>query len=406
MTIGTPYARNVAVLATCQALLFMANTVVFSVSALVGLQYAPSESLSTLALGFQFCGVMLATLPASFLMQRYGRRAGFIAGGAIGIAAGLLATYAIIHGSFRLFCAAGLLYGMFAACGQYYRFAAADVADAALGRPDAPLRGRAIGWVMAGGTVAAVAGPELAKATRELLPPFTFAGCFAAVVVLAALSAAVASRLRLPPPAARRQDAGGRPLALILRQPRAIVAVVGSIIAYLTMNLLMTATPLAMLACGHDFADSAFVIQWHVLGMFAPSFVTGQLVGRFGPVRVMAAGLALLLACIGINLTGITLAHFTLGLLLLGVGWNFLFVGGTTLLTTCHRADEKAKVQGANDFLIFASVAVSASSSGILHHALGWTVMNLIALPGLLLVAVLLLAAQQRGAAAGQPAGG
>jgi MFS family permease len=394
------------VLATCQALLFMANTVVFSVSALVGLQYAPSESLSTLALGFQFCGVMLATLPASFLMQRYGRRAGFIGGGAIGIAAGMLATYAIIHGSFWLFCAAGLLYGMFAACGQYYRFAAADVADAALGRPDAPLRGRAIGWVMAGGTVAAVAGPELAKATRELLPPFTFAGCFAAVVVLAALSAAVASQLRLPPPVARRQDAGGRPLALILRQPQAIVAVVGSIIAYLTMNLLMTSTPLAMLACGHDFADSAFVIQWHVLGMFAPSFVTGQLVGRFGPVRVMAAGLALLLACIGINLTGITVAHFTLGLLLLGVGWNFLFVGGTTLLTTCHRADEKAKVQGANDFLIFASVAVSASSSGILHHALGWTVMNLIALPGLLLVAVLLLAAQQRGAAAGQPAGG
>jgi MFS family permease len=406
MTARMPYARNVAVLATCQALLFMANTVVFSVSALVGLQYAPSESLSTLALGFQFCGVMLATLPASFLMQRYGRRAGFIGGGAIGMAAGLLATYAIIHGSFQLFCAAGLLYGMFAACGQYYRFAAADVADAALGRPDAPLRGRAIGWVMAGGTVAAVAGPELAKATRELLLPFTFAGCFAAVVVLAALSAAVASQLRLPPPAARRQDAGGRPLALILRQPRAIVAVVGSIIAYLTMNLLMTATPLAMLACGHDFADSAFVIQWHVLGMFAPSFVTGQLVGRFGPVRVMAAGLALLLACIGINLTGITLAHFTLGLLLLGVGWNFLFVGGTTLLTTCHRADEKAKVQGANDFLIFASVAVSASSSGILHHALGWTVMNLIALPGLLLVAVLLLAAQLRQAAAGQPAGG
>ncbi len=216
MTVGTPFARNVAVLATCQALLFMANTVVFSVSALVGLQYAPSESLSTLALGVQFCGMMLATLPASFLMQRYGRRAGFLGGAALGMGAGLLATYAIVHGSFWLFCAAGLLYGMFAACGQYYRFAAADVADAALGRANPALRGRAIGWVMAGGTVAAVAGPELAKASRDLLPPFTFAGCFAAIVVLAALSAAVASRLRLPP-ALRPQGSGGRPFTEILR---------------------------------------------------------------------------------------------------------------------------------------------------------------------------------------------
>jgi len=202
------FARNVALLATCQALFFMANTVVISTSALVGLQYAPSPSLSTLALGSQFLGTMLATLPASFLMQRFGRRAGLLGGAALGIAAGLLGWVAILRGDFWLFCLAGLVYGTFGAFGQYIRFAAADAADAATGRADPALRGRAIGWVMAGGTVAALLGPELANRTRELWAPVMFAGCFAAIACLAAAGLAAASLLRLPVPA--RTAAGGR----------------------------------------------------------------------------------------------------------------------------------------------------------------------------------------------------
>jgi MFS family permease len=386
------FARNVAVLATCQALFFMANTVVISTSALVGLQYAPNPSLSTLALGSQFLGTMLATLPASFLMQRFGRGTGLLVGAAFGIAAGLLGWVAIVRGDFWLFCVAGLVYGTFGAFGQYIRFAAADAADAASGRADPALRARAIGWVMAGGTVAAVLGPELANRTRELFAPVMFAGCFAAIACLAAAGLAVASLLRLPVPP-RGSAGGGRPIAEIARQPAAIVAFAAALVAYVTMNLLMTATPLAMIACGHGFADSAFVIQWHVLGMFAPSFVTGHLIARLGVGRVMGAGLVLLLACVAIDLAGVSVAHFAAALLLLGVGWNFLFVGATTLLTTCHTQAEKAKVQGLNDFLIFTTVGVSATLSGVLHELVGWQAMNLLVLPALGAVALLLVKA-------------
>src|SRR5689334_9392992 len=377
----------------------MANSVVVSTSALVGLQYAPSQNLSTLALGSQALGTMLTTLPASLLMQRFGRQAGLAGGACLGIVAGLLATAAILRGDFWLFCLAGLVYGAFAAFGQYYRFTAADAADAATGGGAAPtaLRGRAIGWVMAGGAVAALAGPELAKRTRDLLAPVPFAGCFAAIVVLAALSALALALLRLPSPApTAAQEEAARPVAEIIRQPRAVVAVLGSVVAYVIMNVLMTATPLAMIACGHDFADSAFVIQWHVLGMFAPSFVAGHLIARLGVTRVMAIGLGLLLACILTNLTGLSVAHFAAGLFLLGVGWNFLFVGGTPLLTTCHAPAEKAKVQGLNDLLIFATVTLSASLSGLLHHAIGWSAMNLAAIPALAVVGVLLLLGRRR----------
>ena len=396
---GAPsFARNVAVLAACQALFYMANSVVISTSALVGLQYAPSQSLSTLALGSQSLGTMLTTLPASLLMQRFGRKAGLAGGASLGIVAGLLATAAILRADFTLFCLAGLVYGAFAAFGQYYRFTAADAADAATAGDAAPtaLRGRAIGWVMAGGAVAALAGPELAKRTRDLLAPVPFAGCFAAIVVLAALSVLVLTLLRLPPAPAAEREEGARPVAEIMRQPRALVAVLGSVVAYVIMNVLMTATPLAMIACGHDFADSAFVIQWHVLGMFAPSFVAGHLIARLGVTRVMAIGLGLLLACILTNLTGLSVAHFAAGLFLLGVGWNFLFVGGTTLLTTCHAPAEKAKVQGLNDLLIFATVTLSASLSGVLHHAIGWSAMNLAAIPALAVVGALLFLGRRR----------
>lgn len=396
------YARNVTILASCQALFFMCNTIVISTTALVGLQYAPTPELSSLALGLQFFGTMLGTLPASFLMQRFGRRAGFQLGSLFGIAAGGLGWHAIMEGSFLLFCVAGLLYGVFGAFNQFLRFAAADAANASPVAEVTPARrrGQAIGWVMAGGTVAALLGPKLAQLTQDLFAPITFAGCFAAIAVLALLLGLGVSALdRLAPPSGARR-AGGRPLSAIARQPAAITAFLAALVAYVTMNLLMTATPLAMMACGFDFADSAMVIQWHVLGMFAPSFVTGHLIARFGSTRMIGAGVLLMGACVGMSLAGIELVHFALGLLLLGVGWNFMFIGATTLLTSCHSEAEKAKVQGLNDFLVFTTVGISASASGALHHLIGWQALNLLVVPGLLIVGALVLFRSRPGAVA------
>jgi predicted MFS family arabinose efflux permease len=313
-----------------------------------------------------------------------------------GVAAGVLGWDAIMRGSFAAFCVAGLVYGVFGAFCQFYRFAAADAADAAdaghAGAENAAARrGRAIGWVMAGGTVAALLGPLLARGTQDLFAPVLFAGCFAAIAVLGGL---ICLALGFMDPLRPRHEVGadgGRPLAEIARQPAALTAFLTALVAYVTMNLLMTATPLAMLACGFGFAESATVIQWHVLGMFAPSFATGPLIARFGVTRVIAAGIALMGACVGVDLLGVEVVHFATGLLLLGVGWNFMFIGATTLLTGCHTEAEKAKVQGLNDFLVFTTVAVSASSAGALHHLLGWQAMNLLAVPGLVLAATLVL---------------
>jgi MFS family permease len=388
------YARNLAVLTTCQALFFIANTIVISVTALVGLQLAPTPALSSLALGLQFVGTMAGTLPASFLMQRSGRRVGFMLSGLFGVAAGVLGWDAIMRGSFAAFYLAGLVYGVFGAFCQFYRFAAADVADAShAGAEDAAARrGRAIGWVMAGGTVAALLGPLLAGWTRDLFAPVVFAGCFAAIAAVGGLIClALVFMDPLRPPRQGAAAGSGRTLAEIARQPAAVTAFLTALVAYVTMSLLMTATPLAMLSCGFGFAESATVIQWHVLGMFAPSFATGHLIARFGVVPVIAAGTALMGACVGVDLLGVEVFHFATGLLLLGVGWNFMFVGATTLLTGCHTEAEKAKVQGLNDFLVVGTVAVSASSAGALHHLVGWQAMNLLTVPGLALVAAILL---------------
>jgi len=374
-----PLLRNVSVLASVQAFFFMANTIVISTSPLVGLHLAPEPMWATLPLGCQFLGTMAATMPASLLMKQIGRRFGLLLGSLFGMAAGLIGAYAIIVASFALFILAAILYGVFGAFCQYYRFTAADAADAVADGTGQAYRGRAIGWVMAGGIVAAVVGPEIAKATRDLIAPFVFAGSYAAVASLAVLSSLVLLLLDLPRPTAEERRSGGRPLLEIVRQPTTLTA-------YLTMNLLMTATPLAMLACGHAFDQAAMVIQWHVFAMFAPSFVTGHLIGRFGEDRIIAAGAALMLACVVINLTGVEVVQFASALFVLGLGWNFMFIGGTTLLTRCHSAGEKAKVQGLNDLLLFTAVAASATSSGFLHDLVGWQVMNLLALPLVLVV--------------------
>lgn len=390
---GTGFVKNVGVLAFAQAAFFMANTVVISTAPFVGLHYAPSPWLATVPLGVQFLGTMSATLPASLLMQRVGRRPGLMLGMALGVLAGLMGAWAIVRASFVLFCLAGVLYGGFSAFAQYLRFTAADAADAAGFADRTAARGRAIAWVMGGGVVSAVLGPELADRTRELTAPILFAGSYLAIAGLAGLGLLAIAGLDLP-----RQQASAIPTAAerrrlseIARQPAAVTAFLAALVGYVTMNLLMTATPLAMLACGHGFTDTKHVIQWHVLGMFLPSFVTGRLIGRFGVDRVILAGVALNLVCVGIAVAGVEVANFIVALFLLGVGWNFMFVGGTTLLTTCHSAAEKAKVQGLNDLLVFTSVAASASLAGFVQSTLGWQTMNLLAIPPLLLIAVIVV---------------
>ncbi|HRY25487.1 MAG: MFS transporter [Geminicoccaceae bacterium] len=382
--------RNVSILATCQAFFFMANTIQITTSALVGLQIAPSPALATLPLAAQFVGNMLATMPASLLMARIGRRLGLLLGSLFGVLSGLLATWAVVQASYPLFMTAGLLYGVFGAFSQYFRFTAADAADASDARDKVAARARAIALVMAGGLVAAVLGPELAKATQDLLPPFVFAGCYLMIATVAFCCGVALAFLDLPHKVATTSDAPARPLLEIVRKPEAITAFAAALVAYVTMNMLMTATPLAMLACGYAFADSAMVIQWHVVGMFAPSFFSGSLIARFGAERIIAFGGLLMLACIGTNLAGIEVVNFVASLLLLGLGWNFMFIGGTTLLTQAYRPSEKAKVQGFNDLCLFSAVAASAAASGALHEWLGWQPMNIAALP--LLLAVILLA--------------
>jgi MFS family permease len=393
-------ARNVAILAACQAFFFMANTILITTSGLVGLSIAPNPAMATIPLASQFLGTMIATFPASLLMGRIGRRAGLALGGVFGVASGLLGFYAVLQASFGLFILAGLLYGVFAAFSQYYRFAAADAADQSSAPDKIGARARAIGFVMAGGLVAGFLGPELAKATQNLVPPFLFAGCYLAVAAVALFATVTLLFLDLPMVAAKASDAPARPLLLIIRQPVALTAFFSALVAYVTMNLLMTMTPLAMLACGFAFADSATVIQWHVVGMFAPSFFTGSLIARFGVERVIAAGGALMVGCIGINVAGIELANFLASLFLLGLGWNFMFIGGTTLLTRAHRPSEKAKVQGFNDLCLFTAVTMSAAASGALHEWVTWQPMNLMALPLVLAVIAMAMLRHRRVASA------
>lgn len=363
--------RNVFLLSGGQALALSGAILVMAVSALAGTVLAPRPWMATLPLAMQFVATMVATIPASLLMGRIGRRPGFILGQIIGVVGALVACGALLQGWFWGFVAGSILMGVHNSFWQYFRFAAADAADIAF-------RPRAIAYVMAGGVIAAVIGPELAKATRGLLDPVPFAGSYLAVAGLCLLSVVVLAFLRLPGPAPRAEgpSASGRPLPEIMRQPRFIVAALAAMIGYGVMNLVMVATPLAMAACSFDFADSAFVIQWHVVGMFLPSFFTGSLIKRFGVLRIILAGALLNAAAMATNLAGQELAHFWLGLVFLGLGWNFMFIGGTTLLTETYRPEERSKAQAANDFLVFTTTAATSFLSGVVHEAAGWTTIN------------------------------
>ena len=366
--------RNVVVLAICQGLMMIGATTMIAESALVGHMLASDKALATLPLAIMHLGIMATTFPASMFMARFGRRAGFSLGAAIGCGATALCAVAIVEESFWHFCLGTLFNGFYQGVGTFYRFAAADGADG-------PWRSRAISYVITGGIIAAVVGPELAKSTAELLAPHLFAGSFVALSLTAVVALALIQLLEIPPLRVAQSDAPARPLAAIARQPAFVVAVLASVVGYGVMNLVMTATPLAMIACAHRFDDAATVIQWHALGMFVPSFFTGNLIRRFGTARVMAAGAALLGACCAINLVGVAFMNFWVALVLLGLGWNFLFIGATTLLTETYRPVERAKVQALNDFLVFGTVSLTAFSSGALMAGAGWAAVNLLTVP-------------------------
>jgi len=317
---------------------------------------------------------MAAIVPASFLMARLGRRNGFTIGAAIGGTGAAVAVLAIFLASFPLFCLGTALLGSYSGFSAYYRFAAAETAP-----PE--FRGKAISLVMAGGVAAAIFGPEAAKWSRDLFAPVLFAGCYALIVIFCLASIVLLRFIVLPPAGAVSRSAPARPLRAIVGQPMFLMAASAGMIAYGMMSLVMTATPLAMLGCGLPFEDAAFVIQWHALGMYAPSFVTGHLIDRFGAPRVMLSGVVLLGLCTAIALSGVALPQFWLALVLLGIGWNFLFIGSTALLTGTYSPAERAKTQAANDFLIFGMVALSSFSSGVVLNFFGWNAVNLLILP-------------------------
>ena len=376
--------RNVILLALCQAFFMTSTSAIVTSAALIGHSLAEDKALATLPLAMQFIAVMAVTAPASLLMKRIGRRDGFTVGVCIGLAGAVLAIVAIGNSDFLLFCLACLLIGAFNAFGQYYRFAAADTAEHAF-------KSRAISLVMAGGVIASI-GPLLASFSKDLLPDDVFAGVYVMIAILYLASLATLRFVAIPRPGAEERSHGGRPLHRIMRQPLFITAVLGGMIGYMLMSLLMASTPLAMHGAGHGFFDTAQVIQWHVFAMFAPAFFTGHLIRRFGTPIVMAAGAILIAACVAINLGGFNLAYFWIGGIALGVGWCFLFVGATTLVTETYSPSEKAKTQAANDFLVFGSVACAALLSGILHEWIGWRAMNYAALPFVAIVLIALFA--------------
>lgn len=365
--------HNAFVYSVAQAINGSVPPICFSVGALSGYYLlGDDKSLATVPVTGYTVGIALGSYPAAMLMRRVGRRLGFICGSIIAIVAGFFAAFAILDGSFLLFTAAMSMAGVAGAFVQQYRFAAADT-----GSTDE--RARAISWVLAGGVVAAVVGPQTVIHTHDLLDPIPFAGSFLAMSGLAAIGLVVLLFLRGEarfPPLVHTAGSGGRPFGEIARQPRFIVAVVCGMGSYSLMSLMMTAAPLAMVQCGLGEDNAALGIQWHVLAMFGPSFFTGHLIARFGKEWIIAIGMALLAICAAVALSGIALLNFWVAMVLLGVGWNFGFIGATTMLTETYRPEEKGKVQGVNDSLVFAAVAVASFSSGQLLSSVGWDWLN------------------------------
>lgn len=378
----TSARKNVGVLALCQVFFNSGNSILAVTSALVGFHFlGDDKTLATVPVAAMVIGTALATVPASLLMRRVGRRAGFRLGGLIGLCGAVIASGSFFVGGFWLFVVGTCLIGMNTAFGQQYRFAAADVASE-------KFRGKAISLVLAGGVVAAFIGPEIARFTVEIVPDHNFLGPYLALMVLLAITIGVLGFVDIPKDHGLASSEPQRPLLEIARQPTFIVAALSAAVGYVVMVLLMTATPIAMLQHSHDFVDTKFVIQWHVVAMFAPSFFTGSLMARFGKLNVIFAGVVILTGSIVVALTGTGLANFWGALFLVGLGWNFMFIGGTTLLTDAYRPSERAKAQALNEFLVFGAVAIASLSSGVLLQAFGWSAVNFGAIPLLVIATV------------------
>ena len=384
IAVGRQERSTVLALAVCQALFQTGSIILFTIGGLAGLALAPSPALATVPIATTALGAAFATVPAALLMARRGRKAGFLLGTALGVLGGGVGAAAMANQNFELLCIATMLVGTYQGFAQYYRFAASEVASAAY-------RSKAISYVIAGGVFAAVAGPYLAVATKEVAFAPSYAGPFAVVTLLSVAAALVLIAIRLPREAktlaSDRQTRNFRELA---RQPAFIAAVGSAALAYAVMGIPMTATPMSMVMHAHSVDSAAMVIQWHVLGMTAPSFFTGSLIRRFGVEQVMLAGTAALGAHVAISSVGTEFAHYGLSLLVLGVGWNFLFVGATSLLTEAHADWEKAKVQGFNDLVVILVLTLGSFSAGPLHDLLGWRGLNLAMLPLIAIAASLI----------------
>jgi len=371
--------RDIFLLACCQALLLTNAAGLITMNGLVGYRLADTKALATLGVTSYVLGSAAATMPASLWMARVGRRMGFMAGALINVGGCALAALALALGSFPLYCVATAVIGVYTAIGLQYRFAAAEVSAL-------KDKAKAISLVLAGGIVGGFVGPESVRRAAELLET-PFLGSFVVLALYAIAALAVQSTVRVPKPTIEESSGAGRPLAAIVRQPVFIVAALAGGLGYGLMNLLMTATPIAMSFCNHPFAATALVIEWHVVAMYAPGFFTGAIIQRFGVNNVILAGLALIAASVAVALNGVTIAHFVAALALVGIGWNFMYVGGTTLLTEAYAPAEKARTQGANDFIVFATMCVSSLASGAMVSTAGWDAINRAVLPFLALIA-------------------
>ncbi len=382
--------RNIIVLTIAQALGAANAPIVISLGGLVSQRLTTDAALFTLPVSLFNLGLAVGTLPAAQSMRRLGRRNAYFIGAMVGALGGLLAAAGIIISAFALFCLGTFMAGFYTAYVQSYRFAAADGLAG-------PARAKAISTVLIGGLLAAIIGPQLVIWTRDTLPGAPFAGSFLSQVVLAALALPVLFLLRKPKSAGGQDGPGGRSLSQILRMPRFMLSVAAGVVSYGLMTFVMTAAPLAMVGHGHSIDAAALGIQWHVLAMFGPSFFTGRLMARFGKERVTAVGLVLIAFSAMVALSGADIAHFWLCLILLGIGWNFGFIGATAMVTDCHSAAERGKAQGANDFLVFGVVACASFFSGNLLHASGWESINWLVFPivALILVPLVWRAAMQ-----------
>jgi len=382
--------RNLWLLVLCQGLFLTNNVTFIAINGLVGLSLAPLGWMATLPVMAYVVGGALSTGLVARTQRRFGRKTSFQLGLAVGLASALLCFYAAYSRNFWLLVTATLVAGYYNANAQLYRFAAAELALPGF-------REKAISLVMAGGLLGAVAGPNLASSTRSL-SAVPFAGAYLALAGVALLAMALLAFIHFPPPPPQHASGGGRPLGEIMRQPVFIVAAAAGALGYGVMNLLMAATPIAMQVCGLPFSSVAWVLEWHVIGMFAPGFFTGHLIKRYGTLTVMATGLALNVACVLVALSGVEFRQFLVALFLLGLGWNFLFTGATTLALTAYRPEEKDKAQGALNFCVFAVLAVSSLASGVLVTTQGWALLNLGSLLPLSLTALALgwLGLQQR----------